>query len=198
MPLSARIAILAPGLIGFAACAAPADFVEVPPRRVSVEYGARSYSGTGWDDFGDDEQTAIGLTIAAEAHNTFIGGDIGFFWSEGRGDLQTRDVSLDSYELHLGLMKAIKLADDRFRIEVGGGGVGTLLSGHDSNAAAGDRYDRDVYVGVYGRLGINFRIGAGAWLGLGGRVVRGGQGDLFEGELDGDYEQATIALSIGL
>lgn len=186
-PLLLALAPLAAGCATF-------ESRDAPPERIGVDVGTRHYSGSSWE--GLDSQTSVGLTVAGENVFTPVGVDFGFHWTEEAGDLGGQRISIDTYELYGGVVKVLPLVEDRLRVEVGAGSALNYYASHAPDAV-GDRHENDFFVSFYARTGLHLRLGGSAWLGFDARLVRGGQTTVFGTNLEGDYEQLTVSLSLG-
>lgn len=160
--------------------------------RGGFEAGRRFFSDSDWDEL--DEMPTVGVT--ATSSQPSWGADAGIFAARGAGQLRGRRTTVENYELYGGIRLGLNLAQDRVRLDGACGGTLGYFYGHDKYRS-GSHYDHGLSLGMYARLGLDVRVGGPVWLGLGGRVVRASDAELFGNHLGGDYEQLTFTLFFG-
>lgn len=121
-----------------------------------------------------------------------IGYELGLSFSRDRTDVLGVDVSSNFLEFSIG---GRAVAGEGPLFPYAGAGLSMILAEADGQAGGFSVSDDDLGFGVYAHAGLLYRVGAGFFLGLDGRLVRGADVRIFGLDTDADYVQ--VAATIG-
>ncbi len=155
-------------------------------RHVHYYLGVRSLDEDDWE--GLDEPIALEMSLEWRKPDAWLGFEVGASYAFDDGTVRGDEVDLRSLELYGGLRLTAQLFDGHLRPYVGGG----------VSAVRMDRYgnpnDGDSGIGGYARAGVAWAFDCGMEVGVDYRAAFIDHIDIFQSEVDADFDQLSLTV----